>query len=476
VTRVLRGSRKPILSGRDAVAVAPAIALFLGLALHEILLNPTWVGDDTDDGAYLLMSRNIWRFGAPLLNQSGSAHWSSTWSPAMSILFAPFGALPMGPSVVAERIAVVFLGVVFLLVGYVWMRHELALSRIQAGLATICVAGTYALARNGALVLSDVPAAAALVGGIVFLRRDRTRVGVGLLVLSALIRPINVAALAAAVVWILLRHRPRAALLVGTVGAIGAVMIVVAVGVEGGGGYFSQVAHPGVGGIPRTLVDQAKGLSWYPLGWFSVPTPHGAARIPLKLVSFGLLGLVAFVAHRRRLHLEAMIVTAILAVLLVFPGTGASDARYLIPFSPLFVGAIFAGLALRGHGWTVSLAAVAAAAAIAGDVYFYQAHTPSAAVFNAQVAAKKGAYRWVKGHVAPAAEVVALNDIQSFLYSGHVTLTGIQGFRPGQTFVIRMPPRTPLEVWHAAHILDGFRGRQVYRRGSISVVRVDARG
>jgi hypothetical protein len=470
----VEGSRKPILNGHEAVAVVPALALFLGLALHEILLNPSWVGDDTDDGAYLLMSRNIWRFGAPLLNQNGSAHWSSTWSPAMSILFAPFGALPMGPSVVAERIAVVFFGVVFLLLGYVWMRHELALSRIQAGLATICVAGTYALARNGALVLSDVPAAAAVMGGIVLLRRDRTRIGLGLLVLSALIRPINVAALAAVIVWLLLRHRPRAALLVVALGAISAAMIVVAIAVEGGGGYFSQIAHPGVGGIPQTVVDQAKELSWYPLSWFSIPTPHGAAHILLKLVSVGLLGLVAFVAYRRRLHLEALIVTATLAVLIVFPGTGASDARYLIPFSPLFVGAIFAAYDPRSRVWTVSLAAVAAAA-IAGDLYYYQAHTPSSAVFNAQIAVKKGAYRWVKEHVASTAEVVALNDIQSFLYSGHATLTAIQGFRPRQIFVIRMPPRTPLEVWSAAHILDGFRGRQVYRRGSVSVVRVDAR-
>jgi hypothetical protein len=122
----------------------------------------------------------------------------------------------------------------------------------------------------------------------------------------------------------------------------------------------------------------------------------------------------------------------------------------------------------------VSLAAIAAAA-IAGDLHDYETNTPSPAVFNAQVAAKKGAYRWVKEHVAPTAEVVALNDVQSFLYSGHVTLTAIHGFRPGQTFVVRMPPRTPSEFWAAEHILDGFRGRQVYRRGSISVVQVDAR-
>jgi hypothetical protein len=70
---------------------------------------------------------------------------------------------------------------------------------------------------------------------------------------------------------------------------------------------------------------------------------------------------------------------------------------------------------------------------------------------------------------------VALNDLQSFLYSGHATLTAIHDFAPGQTFVIRMPPRTPSDAWAAQHILDGFRGQEVYRRGSISVVRVDVR-
>jgi hypothetical protein len=43
----------------------------------------------------------------------------------------------------------------------------------------------------------------------------------------------------------------------------------------------------------------------------------------------------------------------------------------MIPFPPLFVGAIFAAFDLRARAWIVSLAAVAAAA-IAGDLYHYQ--------------------------------------------------------------------------------------------------------
>jgi hypothetical protein len=105
---------------REFIAVALAVALFLGLVLHEFLLNPTWIGDDGDDGAYFLMSRNVWHYGAPLLDQSGSAHWSSSWSPGLSILLAPFGALPTAPSVVAERIVVMLTGVVFLVLSYAW--------------------------------------------------------------------------------------------------------------------------------------------------------------------------------------------------------------------------------------------------------------------------------------------------------------------------------------------------------------------
>jgi Glycosyltransferase family 87 len=473
----VEGSRTAIPTRSDAVAVAPAVALFLGLAVHQILLNPTWVGDDGDDGAYFLMSRNVWRYGAPLLDQSGSAHWSISWSPGLSILLAPLGALPMAPSVVAERIVVMLTGVAFLVLGYAWMRRQLGLSRLWAGLATACVAATYALTRVGGLVLSDVPAAAAVMGGVVLLRRGRTRAGLALLALAAVVRPVNVVALAAAIAWLLLTHRRRRLFLAAAAAALAATAVIaIVLAAVGHRGYLSQIAHPGPGGVSQTFVQQAKGLSWYPLGWFgSSPTLHDGARVSLKLLSLGLLVLAAAVALRRRLGLETMIVAATIAVLLVYRTSGAGEARYLIPLSPFFVGAIFAGVRLRPHAWAFPVAALAASAAIAGDIHYYETVTPSAATFNAEVAARKGAYLWVKMHAARNSEVVALNDLQSFLYSGHPTVTAIRNFAPGRTFVVRMPPRASSDSWAAQHILDGFRGHEVYRRGAVSVVQVDAR-
>ncbi len=459
---------------REALAVAPAVALFVGLAVHQILLAPTWVGDDVDDGAYFLMSRNIWHYGAPLLDQSGSAHWSSSWSPGLSILLSPLGALPMASSVVAERIVVVLTGVAFLVLGYAWMRRELGLSRLWAGLATMCVAASYELARDGGRVLSDVPAAAAMMGGVVVLRRGRTTAGLALLALAALVRPIYVVALAAAITWLLLTDGRRRLFLAAAAAVLMTAAIAVAVG--GHRGYFSAIAHPGEGGVWETFVQQAKGLSWSPVGWF-VPssTLQEDARIPLKLLSLLLLLLAAAVAVRRRLGLEAMIVAGTIAVLLVFRTSGAGNARYLIPLSPFFIGAIVAGLRLRPQGWAVPAAALAVASAVGGDLYYFVTRTPSSANFDAEVAAKNGAYLWVKAHVGRSSEVVALNDIQSFLYSGHPTVSAINDFEPGRTFVVRIPPRVSFDSWAAQHILDGFRGHEVYRRGPVSVVQVDAR-
>ena len=77
---------------------------------------------------------------------------------------------------------------------------------------------------SGALVLSDVPAAAALMGGVVLLRRGRSRAGLALLVGAAILRPINIAALGAALAWlVLIRHerRPSRAAAIAAVAAAG---------------------------------------------------------------------------------------------------------------------------------------------------------------------------------------------------------------------------------------------------------------
>jgi len=473
---IAKESRAATLSARDAIAVAPAVGLFLGLVVYELLLNPTWVSDDGDEGAYFLMSRNVWHYGAPLLDQSGSAHWSASWSPGLSILLAPLGALPMEPSALSERVVIGLTGVAFLALAYVWMRRHLALSPHWAGLATICVAAFYALARVGALVLTDAPAAAALVGGVILLRRGRHRTGLALLLLAAILRPINIAALAAALAWLLLIHQKRRVSPAAAVTVLGA-LAVFAIMLAAGGfrGYVSQFAHPeGPGGIRQTVIDQSKELSWYPLGWFRAgefAAGNDVTKAFLKLISIGLLTLATVVAVRRRLWLEAMIVAATGAVLLAYRTTGAGEARYLIPLSPFFVGAIFAGFRLYLRALAAPVAAAAALAAVAGGIHYYASATPSKAAFEAEVDAKRGAYRWVRVHVPRSAEVVAVNDIQSFLYSGHATVTEIRSFAPGHTFVVRMPP----DSWEARHLLDGYRGHAVYRRGEVSIVQVDAR-
>jgi hypothetical protein len=469
--RVDRQGQSNVLR-RELPGVLPAVAVLLGLVLYQIVLNPTWVGD-ADDGAYFLMSRNVWHYGVPLLNQNGSAHWSSSWSPALSFLLAPLGALPMAASVVAERVAVLVAGVAFLLLGYCWMRRDLGLSRLYAGIATTCVAASFTLVRVSSLVLSDAPAAVAVMAGIVLFRRDRWRTGLACFAVGALIRPINAAVFVAAVVWLSLTHPVGRKLLVPAAIAVAGALALFAIALALGGfrGYLSQIANPGQGGVTQTLVDQVKELTWYPLGWFS-PVSEGSFRIVLKLVSAGLFVLAAVVAVRRRLVLESMVVAATVVVLLVYRTTGTGDARYLIPLSPLFVGAIVAGFQLRPREWILPVVAGAAAAVVAADLYFFVNHTPYA--LDRNVGAKMSAYLWVKAHVPPTSGVVALNDLQSFLYSGHTTFTALRDVAPGQVFVIRMPV-SQTDSWAEAHILAGHRGREVYRRGTVSVVEVDTR-
>ena len=120
---------------------------------------------------------------------------------------------------------------------------------------------------------------------------------------------------------------------------------------------------------------------------------------------------------------------------------GADEARYLIPLSPFFIGAIFAGFRLVPRPWAASVvAALAACAAVVGGIHFYATVTPSTVTVSADVSARSGAYRWVKEHVPRGSEVVAYNDLQAFLYSDHPTATGIRHFSPGHTFVVQVPP------------------------------------
>src|SRR5207244_11507495 len=134
----------------DAAAAAPAIAVFVSLVLYRILLDPTWVGDLSDEGGYFLMSRNVWRYGLPVLNESGSQYWSHSFSPAVSVLLAPLGALPMAAAVLLERLAVMLSGVAFLSFAYDWMRRDVQLDRFWAALVLMCTAVSYSLVEDAA--------------------------------------------------------------------------------------------------------------------------------------------------------------------------------------------------------------------------------------------------------------------------------------------------------------------------------------
>jgi len=458
-----------------------SLGLLVGLVLYELVPAPTWIGNAGDDGAYYLMSRNVWHYGAPLLDQSGSAHWSSSWSPVLSLLLSPLGALPMGAAVIAERSVVLLSGLAFLLLSYSWLRREAGLDRLWAAAVTTLVAVTYPLVRASALVMSDVPSAALLAAGVVLMRRERIRAGLAALLLAALIRPIAGVALVAAVVWLVvrLRRRPQGfrlrPIVLGLVAAcVVAVVAVIAVG--GFTGYFSQIVHPGAGGVGRTIVQQVKQLTWYPVSWFvGGDTLYSYLRVVLKLLSLALAFLAVVGARRRGLGLEAAIVGATVAVLVVYRATTASEERYLIPLTPFVIGAIAIELSRRTRVWT-GAAALLCLAGLASNLHTFAVDAPSPAAYRADVAERRRAYDWVRTHVARGAEVVAINDVQSFLYTKHPTDTSIVRFAPRRTFVIRIPYPPPApDAWHSEHLLDGYRGQVVYRNGPISVVQVTGR-
>ncbi len=424
------------------------------------------------------MSRNVWHYGAPLLDHDGPAHWSTTWSPVFPFLVSPLGALPMGAAVLAERIAVMLVAAAFLVLVFWWLRRELHLEPLRAGLATLCVASTYGLVRNAALVMSDLPAAAAMMGGLVALRRGRLRSGIGLLFLAALIRPVYAAVVVAALVWLLVSHGQNRRVARAALAGLGALALGAGTAAAAGyRGYLWQVVHPASGGVLDTVVRQAKALSWYPLGWIAY-TPSWLvdhARALVKIVSLALLAVAAFGARRRALPLEALVVVAMTAALLLYRTTGAGDARYVIPLTPLVIGGIAVALDRRGRAWTAALALVAALAVSSG-VYYYVDVTPSPSAFARDVAERGHAYAWVRGHVPRENEVVALDDVQAFLYSRHRVDRKVRRFAPGRTYVIAVPYAGPGDLAdQEADLLRGYRRHEVFRAGSVAVYRLDAR-
>jgi hypothetical protein len=457
---------------REALPAAPAAGLFTGLALYRLLPTATWVGDVYDEGGYFLMSRNVWEYGRPLLDQTGEARWPRSWSPALSVLLSPFGALPMDAAVVAERVVILLTGIALIAVAFLWLR-ELGLSRAWAGTAAACIAAGYPLVVNGSRVLSDVPAAAALLAGVLLLRRGRLAWGTGLVALAGLLRPVNLAPLAAVALWLLLEHRSRR--VVGGLAVTGALVIGLIVGqVATGGfrGYFEQIGETRLPGRiyvqGKTMLTRSGGESI--AGAWSGQTLLTEVR-PLLTVAFVALLVAAAVGlWRRRALLEALVIGATVAALLFYPAGSASLSRYLIPIAPLLIGGIAAAFAGRGATWT-AVAAAGAALALASDVWLFHRATPSPGTAEARVASWHAAYGWIRTHAGEQARVVASNDIRAFLYSGHPAVRTLGDFPPGRTFLI--DPARYFETRVSDRPRSSVRGRIVFRRGAIEILRVD---
>jgi hypothetical protein len=450
----------------EVLAVAPAVALFLGMVLYRILLTPTWVGDDGDDGAYFLMSRNVWRHGLPVLNQTGVQHWSSMWSPALSILLAPAALLPLGAAVVVERVLVMLAGVAAIVLAYVWLRRDCSLERRWAAGACLCLGAGFVFVFVGSVIFSDAPAAAALLAGIILLRRRHLKSGVALLALAAALRPVNVAALAAAVVWIVLTERRRRVYVAAAAGAAAAAAVgAAALALGGFSGYLAQLRDRASSGN-RTFHSIVLAGKEIFTGGATLPGPGALHRLFVVLLAVAVLGL-----WQRRMALEALVICATFAALLFYSAPGFSTGRYLLPVLPLLVGAATAVLQSRGR--TVGAAAAALAALVlVGDVIRFHQVTPSRARATAVVQQRRTVYRWVARNVDPKAKLVSFLDIQTFLYSHHTATDSAAGARP-RWYFIDFPAKPAAYLRHA--ILPAFRTVRVFHDGDLSVFRLVAR-
>jgi hypothetical protein len=459
------------------VAAAPIVAplcFFLALVLYRILLDPTWVGDLSDDGGYFTMSRNIWHYGLPTLDDTGSSYWSHSLSPGLSIVLAPLGALPLGAAVLTERLAVMLSGAAFLWLSYVWLRRDVGLDAFWSSVVLVCTGASYALVEHSAAIMSDVPAAAALMAGIVLVRRDRPVAGVAAFALAAALRPIGIAVLVAVLGWLVfsgqLAHRPAARRALAWLLAAGVVVGVVVVGIGGFTQYGHQFLHP-ANGIGDTIVHQAKELSWYPLFWILKGTGAvDAAHLPLKLCSLGLLVVAAIGARRQRLGLESVVVLSTAAVLLCYRAPAVSEGRYVIPLAPLVLGAAATVVARRRWSWIV--AAVAVAVAVGSNLNWYATHTPWPSART--IAARRQVYRWIDRHLPPSSRLLTTDDppvFQTHLYTGLPVDQTQRGAVEGRTYVVL---RAGAGAPHN-YLTETFATRTVYRNALYAVVRLDRR-
>jgi hypothetical protein len=476
---------KQVDSSLGLAAIAPAVLLYLGLVLYVISLAPSWVGDVYDDGGYYLMSRNVWRFGWPLLNQTGVPMHSTIWSPALSLLLSPLGALPMRLGVPAERLFVALTGAGLLVLSFLWLRREVGLNRRWAAAAVVCLATAPALTNLGSVIMSDIPSAFLLMAAIILLRRGRPLWGTAALILAYAVRAINLAVLIAAVAWLFWQGRRREAWRAALAGGVGVAAWTVLFHSSGYLGAVLQrdLENPSAGrvGIGDLVLRVASQLGHIVSGEASqlvagafqsrtLLTHAGPVLIALSVLSLA-AAIVGF--WRRRLSLEALVCLAILAVVLVWPWD--SD-RFLVALAPLMVGGIAA--ALTGRSWQWGAVAVTAVAfASAGSLQQYRAVTPTRAVQAEHVGQLQRLYSWVRTHARPSDVVLTYADIQCYLYSGHPATRDLTAFAPGRTYVVGVPygsavhPGLDLDQ----RLLNGFIGQVVYHDGTVVVLKADAR-
>lgn len=461
---------------RELLPAVPAAGLFTGVALYRFLPTATWVGDVLDEGGYFLMSRNLWEYGRPVLDQTGDPRWPEQWSPALSVLLSPLGALPMEAAVVAERIVVLLCGIALIVVAFLWLR-ELGLNRLWAGTAAACVAASYPLVVSGSMVLSDVPAAAALVGGVLLLRRGRLAWGTGLMALAALLRPVNLVPLAAAALWLLFEHRSRR--VVAGLAGLGALLVgLIAAQIATGGfrGYFEQVAaETGEAPLPDRIYVQGKTLLTRSGGESIAGAWSGHELLtqmrPLLTVVFVALLVAAVVGlWRRKALLEALVIATTVTALLFYSAPSSSLTRYLIPVAPFLIGGIAAAFAWRTPRWT-AIPAAGAALALASDVWLFQRAIDSPSAARARVASLRAGYDWIRAHAGDDAHVVASNNIQAFLYTGHPTKRTLGDFPPGRTYVFDAADY--FDTYVSDRPRSSLRGRVVFRNDELEILRVD---
>lgn len=454
------------------------------------VMAPTWswVGDAYDDGGYFLMSRSIWRYGAPLLDSAGHAVWSHSWSPGLSIILAPLALLPMNQAILSERVAVAVSGAMVLILAYIWMRRCLGLNGWWAAGSIACLASAYGVVATSSVILSDAPAAAAVIASVLMARTGRVTLAAILAVAAFVIRPIDVVVIIGLITWLLYERRYVDAL---RSAAIVAVLGGCWVGLEalhgGGGGYLTQVTRVdlerpelgsvALGGLLMRMLSHAYLVITRELGG-SVVTALGSrfllnhAHLLIVVVATLLAGAATAGLWRRRLVLEGLVCLGTVAAVMLWPW---DPQRFLLPTLPFVLGAAVSLMVDRGRRVALC-AAVAGILIVATNLVEVRANSPSWGQKAASVRARTAAYTWTRTHIPRTDLVYTFADLQTFIYSGHTASRYYPGspFLAGHTYIVAVPYAS-VEAGDDVdqRLLRHFKGEVVYSDMGITILRAE---